>query len=287
MFTSLAIVLGLASMLAYGLANAFSQPLSKQLGPARIIFLRGITVSLVLAVACLPSYGNLAHHWGSLVEALAVGVVGYLPVLAFTHGLKVSRIGVVAPVAGSAPLVTILLAYCVLHTPIHALQWLAIGVVILANISVSINPRSWRNSKLLVLSSGIPFALVAAVGWGLFYFLLIYPTHALGPWLSALFAEIGVTVAAGLHVATTDKDLGLATAQRPSLVINGLLICVGTVAYTLGVHSYNQAIVITLSNSTAVVSTLLGVVLFREQLRKLEKLAGATMIIAIIVLSLA
>jgi drug/metabolite transporter (DMT)-like permease len=274
-------------MVSYGFGNAFSQPLAKRLGPAQVIFLRGVTICLVLAIASLPSYHFLNRHWGSLWEALGLGAAGYLPVLAYTHGLKVSKIGIISPIAGSAPLVTVLLAYFILHDNVNEVRWLAIAVIILANVAVSLNIRSWRNSNLLILSSGIPFALIAAVGWGLFYFILIYPTRAIGPWLAALFAELGVTIAAGIHLALAKKELAARQLWSPSIVVNGLLTCAGTVAFTIGVRSYNQAIVITLSNSVAVVSTLLGVVFFHERLRQSEILAGASMIMAIIVLSLA
>ena len=70
------------------------------------------------------------------------------------------------------------------------------------------------------LSSGIPFALIAAVGWGLFFFFLVYSVRALGPWVAAWVAEIGVTIAAGVHLALTRQKVALRGAVMPSMIAN-------------------------------------------------------------------
>lgn len=273
-------------MVGYSLANVFSQPLAKRVGSAQLLFLRGLTITLLLAVACLPEYHRLNHHWGSLLIALILGIAGYLPVLAFTHGVKVSRISIVTPIAGTATLFSVLLAYIFLHSSVSGLQWFAIALVILANILVSINIRDIRQSNVLQLSSGIPSGLTAALGWGVFFFLLIYPTRVLGPWLPALFVELGVTIAAVLHLVVSRQKIPLRAAYSPGVVLNGVAICIGTVAYTVGVHDYNIPIVVTLANSPALLSTFLGIRLFKEKLRPLELWAGAIMIAGVAIISL-
>jgi drug/metabolite transporter (DMT)-like permease len=272
-------------MLAYGFSNAQSKPLSQKFGSENLLFCRGITVSLVLAIASIPA---LKHSYPliAVLACIILGVAGYIPVLAFTHAIKTSRLGVVAPIAGTAPLVTVLLAFLFLNTPINPVQWLAICMVIFANLTVSINFKNWQESNVLQLSSGIPFAIMAALGWGLFYFFLIPSTKALGPWLSACLAEIGVTLAAGFHIWTKQKTLPIKASFDPGVVVNAFLLCIGTVAYTIGVDYYSIGIVAALSNSTAVISTLIGCFIFNEQLHAKEKIAAAIMITGITIICL-
>ncbi|HVQ43490.1 MAG TPA: DMT family transporter [Candidatus Saccharimonadia bacterium] len=286
MILPLSIALGLISMLAYGFANAYSQPLSKSLGAAQTLFLRGLTIVAILTIAALPSLMQ-PHSWVVMLATVALGVAGYLPVLAFTHGIKISRLGIVAPIAGTSPLITVLLAYIFLHTSIHTLQWVAIVVIIVANVAVSVDFKNWRQSNLLQRSSGIPYALIATVGWGLFYFFLVSVTTTLGPWLSALLVEIGVTVAAGVHLWLSRRPIPLRDALRTPVILNAALICTGTVAFTLGVRYFNVGIVAALSNSTALISALLGSFMFHERLTRLEKGAAAAMIVGVAIIALA
>lgn len=285
MVAFLSALLGLLSMLSYGWANALSKPLTQKLGPAQFLFLKGVGTSLILAVVAIPSYHYLSH-WTVVLEALALGLAGYIPVLAFMHAIRTSPLGMVAPVSGSAPLITVALSVGFLNVTLHKLQWLAIVIIIVANVIVSVDIRNWRQSRLLHKASGIPFALVAAIGWGLFYFFLIPITRVLGPWLASLLVEVGVTVAAGYHIKSTAKKSTFSDAWRPDILFNAVLTCAGTLAFAFGVKHYNVGIVAALSNSTALVTTLLGVLLYQERLHLKERLSALAMIASVAILSL-
>lgn len=280
-----AIFFGLLSMLGFGFSNAFSKPLAKKYGPANVIFLRGIIISLILLVPALFHLDKLSGHLDFALFAVLLGIAGYLPVLAFTHGIKISRLGIVAPIASTAPLFAVILAQIFLNSPINTGQWLAIFLIIFANVYISFDVRNWRESNMLKLSSGIPYAMVAAVGWGLWSFLIFYPTRSIGPYLAAFFAEFGVTIAAGFHVFQKSKAVDWGGLKDRSMIANGTLVCLGSLALTVGVSRANVAIVVTLSNSPAIISTLLGTYRFHEHLNLKEKLAGSLIILGVIILS--
>lgn|GEM_PF-615471 len=281
----LAILFGLLSMTGFSLANVSSQPLAKKLGNAQILFLRGITVVLVLAILAIPSIHN-AKNISQVAFSLFLGMAGYLPLLAFTHGIKVSRIGIVSPIAGCSPLVTVILAFAVLGVPIKSIQWVAIVLIILANVCVSINLKNFRDSNITKLTSGVPFALIAAFGWGLFFFALIYPSKAIGPWLTSFFVELGVVLAAGVHLLVSKQRTALRQALSPKIAGNGLCIAVGTIAFTVGVSRYNVGIVAALGNSVALLSTLLAAYFFKEKLTRAEMIVSGVMILGVILISL-
>lgn len=271
-------------MIAYSLANVSSQPLVRKLGSAQVLFYRGLTVSLVLAFACLPHYRDLTSL-PQAVFALLLGVAGYIPVLAFMQGLKVSRVGIVAPIGATSALVTVVLAFAFLNTPLSFVQWSAVALVVAANVAISINPKDLRSSNLMQLESGILYALIAAIGWGLFYFVLVYPTRSIGPWMAALFVELGVTIAAGTHIILSKQKISFGDSLAWPMIGSGLCIVIGTVTYTIGVYSYNVGIVAVLSNSTALASTLLAAYFFKEKLTRSEKIIAAIMILGVILVS--
>lgn len=280
------ILCGLLAMTGYGLANVYALPLAKRFGPARFLLLRGVVVCAMLLLVSIPSLHLLAH-WQATLVALAIGIFGYLPPLAFTHGIKASRVSIVAPIAGTAPLLTVVLSALILHTHLARVQWLGIAVIMLANIAVSMNFRSFRDSNILKLASGVPYALAAAVGWGLVYFLLVYPTRTLGPWVSALLLEFGLVLAAMVHLAFRHEPLGLSKAASKPLAANALMIALGTLGFTIGVKYFNVGLVAALANSTAVVSIIAATIVHGERLTRSEKILAAVMILGVILISIA
>jgi len=281
-----AIILGLLSMVGYGLANTYSLSIAKKVGSARLLFLRGLTTCSVLFLTAIPSLSK-ARDWRAVLATLLIGIFGYLPVLAFTQGIKVSRVSIVAPISGTSPFITVVLSALFIGTHLHTLQWTGIVLIVAANIAVSLNFKSLRSSNILQSASGIPFALAAALGWGLVFFMLIYPTRSLGPWLSAFMIEVGVMVAAGVHVCLRHEPWMLGEAKKGPMMANALLIVLGTLCYTVGVHSFNIGLVAALSNSTAIVSIGSATIVHREHLTRNEKILATLMGVGVILISLA
>ena len=69
------------------------------------------------------------------------------------------------------------------------------------------------------------------------------------------------------------------------IIFNSLLLCFGTVGYTVGVRYFNVGIVASLSNSVAIVSAIGATYLFHEHLTRKEKIAASFMIVGIVVLT--
>lgn len=273
-------------MFSYGLANTFTRPIIHRLGAARMLWVRGLAIVALLAVAALPAYAHLAN-WKAALAAVGIGVFGYLPPLAFSHGIKLSRISIVTPIASTAPLITVILSTVFLHTKLHGLQWWGIGVVVLANVLASVNFRSLRDSNILKMASGVPYALVASVGWGVVAFLLVYATRWLGPWIASLLLEVGVVLAAAVHVWLRREPFVPKEATRKDVMVNGALIALGTLSFTIGLRSFNVGLVATLGNSNAVVSIIAATLWHHEHLTRAEKYVAGLMVFGVVLVSLA
>lgn len=109
----------------------------------------------------------------------------------------------------------------------------------------------------------------------------------LGPLLllATLLVEVGVTIAAGIHTKLSNQNVRLKNALSLSVILNAVLIGLGTLAFTIGVRYYNIGIVAILSNSTALVATLLGIYLYHERLHTKERVAAVMMILGVAALS--
>jgi drug/metabolite transporter (DMT)-like permease len=177
------------------------------------------------------------------------------------------------------------MSFLFLGIVLHASQWVAVILIIVANIAVSVDVRNWRQSSLLKLSSGIPFALIAACGWGLYAFFLIPISQQIGPWLAALITELGVTTAAGLHIMFSAKKIKMNQLLNPKVVVNALLLFLGIVSFTVGAKYLNVGIVAALSGSTALVSMLIGLRFFKERLKLKDRISAIIMILSVAALA--
>lgn len=285
MTTIISIIFGLFSMIAYGVSNVLLRPLSEKLGSVQILFLRGVTIVLVLAVASLIDFQYFTN-WQQIIITVILGVLGYLPALAFTEAIKKAPIGIVAPVAGISPLITILLSFFLLKAALSPVQWIAISVVVISSIAITFNFNNFKKRGLVKISSGVMLAFAAAFGWGIFYFLLIIMTKNIGALFAAFLVELGVFIAAATHLLVIKKKINIKDSLQPAVIFNGILICIGTVAFTIGVRYFNIGIVTALSNSTALVASLLGVHLFKEHLTAKVRIAALIIIASIAVLSI-
>lgn len=283
MFTLLSLLLGLGSMLAYAYSNVQVKRLRQKFTAAQVICLRNVWAVLFLAVFALPTLSAM-NSFAWTFGALLLGLTGYAPLYAFMRAIKDTPVGIVSPIGGSSPLVAVLLSAVFLHTRLSAWQWVAALVVVTANMAMSFEIRSFRKFAAHPHATGILWSLLAAVGWGVFFFLLVPFADRLGARNAALLVEIGVLVAALIHMKFTDSLPPRRDVRRPAFIVNGILIAIGTLLFSIGVQSYSVPIIQILSNSTAFAASLFGYILFRERLGRRERIAGIVITIAVIAL---
>jgi drug/metabolite transporter (DMT)-like permease len=271
-------------MVAFGAGDAQSKLLGQRLGVRRMLFTTRLIMSLLLAAATIPNLPALAN-WRADLAALAIGLLGYIPVLAFMHGIRAGRVGLITPIAGSSPLITVLLSALFLHIPIHPGQWLAIVAIVAANALISLNFNNAEDSSLSHFRSGVTLALIAAILWGLVYFLIIFPTRVIGPAASALWIEVGVALASGAHLFIGREKPMLREVLNPHVWTNALIMTTGALAYTVGVAFFNIGIVAVLSNSSAIAAILVAAWFFRERLSRKEKILAGALVAGVALLS--
>lgn len=280
-FFSLSIGLGI--MFAYGLSSPLSKPLVKRYGPPQAAYLRGLTVAFAALITAIPFIPGI-HNWHMLPAAVALGIFGYFPLLSFFTALKKSPVGLVTPIAETSLLVIVLLSFSLLHLQIRPLQWLAIGLLIGASLTISLHPKhlSKRSAKLY---AGIPFAVMTSLGWGVYFFLLVPIAKELGPWVTTAVTETSLLLTATAYLRLKNRLPKFRHALSKDAVVPGLLIFSGSLLFSIGSKYANPEIFIPPSQSTAVVATVAGMLLYRERLRTRERLATAVMCFGVLLLS--
>ncbi len=282
----LGILFGLLAMLGYGISNSMTQVPVKAIGSKKTIFYRNATASLFLGLATLFFLSQTAISVEYVLIALGIAFLGYLPQLAYFRALKAGKVGVVSPISSSSVVFTVLFSMVFFNEALGAVQLAAIASIVLGIFLITANPRDWRNTDLLKTSSGVPYALVAGVLWGLVYFLLKIPVLVIGPILSGFLLEFGGMVLSGINLRVSKVPFGIPDAEiMKKLLIIGILGGMGTLFFNLGVQGSDVSIVAAVTFSWPMLAAIYAKYVYKEEMSLLQWAAAALILAGIIGLS--
>jgi bacterial/archaeal transporter family protein len=286
METSLGIIFGLISMLGFGMGNAIAKVPIQKIGSIKTIFYRNAIISILLFFV-LIFFGQAAvFSTKYILIAFLIAGIGYVPLLFFYKALNLGKIGIISPVANSSTIFTIIFSIIFFHESLSINQGLAIALIIFGVILISLNPRDLKNSHIFKISSGIPYALVTSILWGLVFFLWKIPVNVLGPILTVLIVEFGTMLCSATHIYVTKKDFKLPNKRMLKyLFFISLGGAIGGLAFNMGIQRANVSIVSPIAAAAPLIATLYGRVVFKEKLSKLQYLAIFIIILGITLVS--
>lgn len=247
---------GLSSALTYGIGDFLSGLASRQDSPLRVVALThplSAAVMLLLAWALgqpLPPAADL--WWGA-----AGGVVGLVGVLAFYRALALGPMGVVSVTAGALSAVVPVIVGVLGGEVLGVGGWLG-GLAILSGTALlGFSPRKTGSGH------GLPLALLAGVGFGLF-FVLLGQAKAPGVfWIlgaARLASSMLVIPVTARLVGLRPNSPGLILASAPGDILGNLF-------YLLAAQGGGLALGGLLSSLYPAFTTLCAVTLLREHLR--------------------
>lgn len=286
METTIGIFFAVIAMLGYGFGNALAKVPIQKIGSERTIFYRNAMVSILLLVIFLFFAHSATFSAKYILIAILIAIIGYIPLLFFYKALNIGKVGLVSPVANSSMAFTVLFSIIFFHESISFGQAGTIILIILGIILISLDPKDLKNSKLLKISSGLPYALVTSILWGLVFFLWKIPVSILGPILTSLVIEFGTMVCSVIYIYIVKKDF-----QRPDNKILKYILfmslggALGTLFFNMGIEKTNVSIVSPIASGAPLIATLYAKLVYKEKLSKLQYLAIIMIILGVILIS--
>lgn len=279
------VLFGLLAMIGFGMSNALSRIPSQNLGGIKTIFYRGIGVN-VLQFIILIFFFPSGITWFGMGMASAIAIASYLPIMFFYKGLNLGKVGLISPVANSSAIVTILLAVFIFKESLNSWQVISGILIVVGIILLSINFREIKNSHLFKISSGVPFALAACVGWGIFFFLLKYPVTLIGPILTSVIVEFFILVISALHLKATKADFSLPSGYAKYFIPIALFSVLGPLAYNFGIKTSAVSLVAMLYMANPLLATIYARIVYKEKLSIQQYAAICVIIIGVVGISL-
>ena len=258
--TAVVVALGLAAALTWGTADFAGGLATRRLDAFATVFLSQI-VGGILAASIAVVTGERFPATSDILWAVAAGAIGATGLAAFYRGLATGRIGVVAPVAGVLAAAIPVAVGSVLEGAPGPLKLAGFGAGFAAVALVSTSSGEGRH--------GIDLAVVAGIGFGLFYVLIDRVTEGFVFW--PLFWARLASVLLTLTIVTARR-----TSVRPSVqaarlvVIAGCLDLGGNALFVAASQLGRLDVASVLSSLYPVATVGLAALVLKERIRPIQ-----------------
>ena len=277
---------GLVAALCWGTSDWLSARSTKQNEVIEINF--GVQVasgSLAILLAIISDF----HLPGSntllrITLGSALMTAGYM---IFVKALSSGVVGIVVPIGNSYPLITVLLAIVLLGRA-FSLKEISAFLLIVAGASILAYEKNHRKIPLKELHKESMLAALAAVVWGLAYFVLD-PVVTKVTWQQlTVVSEVVITIIAILLLIIKYRSK-VAEAARHSLstpwpLLVGTTGTTGFAAVYLGSNRSGSVVIpIILTSCSSLIASVWGAIIDKEKIGAIKR-AGAVIIVAGIII---
>ncbi len=264
----MASLLALGGALSWGLGDFFGGLAARRIAVLTVLALSqaiglvGVALWVVLAGDPFPGVVEL------LPAALA-GLAVAIGLAALYRGLAIGAMGIVAPISAASPVVPLSVDAARGSVP-GVLQWLGVALVLTGIVTLSREQGSGGQR----IAAGAGLAVVAALGFGLFFVGLDAGADESAPWAVVAARSASVTFAVAAAVFVTRTSLCPPRALLPALVAIGVFDTGANVLVAYATTKGAAGIVAVLSALYPVVTVVLARVVLKEQLSISRRVGG-------------
>jgi drug/metabolite transporter (DMT)-like permease len=285
---NVALLLGLASALGYGITDYLAGIAGRAVGIWRSIFYGDLAAFIVLSAWLVRPCGEacaFASHRGAWIAALGAGLILFAAAALLTRGLTRGTLAVVAPVTASYGAIAALLSAA---TGERLSLRAGFGILVTACgvCLVSIPAGGRRAFRSHLHASGFGWAAGAALCYAVGFWLQgVFAVPTLGPftpvWLSYGLAVVTIP----MLMPVLGVRLALPRRQEWGPVLGtGLFSAAGNAALTMGQSTGQVAIVVVLSTLASAVTVLLSRLMDRATIAWHQWLAMSVIIAGLILI---
>ncbi|HEV2121913.1 MAG TPA: DMT family transporter [Chloroflexota bacterium] len=260
-----AVLLALGSALSWGTGDFISGLMSRRVALLSVLVLsQGAGLPLMALVALLR--GDLPQDFSFVPYAALASLFGQIGLASLFRGMAVGTISIVAPISATGAAIPVMVGLATGEQP-TPLQGAGIMLAIVGVMLASRDPDDTRSSFVVrpSSSSGLPYALLAALGFGLFYVTLGYAGRVDAVW--AVLVQRAVSLPLLLAaVAVARPNLAVGWHSAGVLVIAGALDAAANVLYAAANAAGLGGLAAVLASVYPVITVALAAGFLRERL---------------------
>ncbi len=274
-----AIFFAIAAMLAWGVADYGFAIAARRVGIVKtnIYFL----VFTVIIFAILSTHFSLGVvTYGSVLTIIVLGAFVALGNLSFAKGLRSGNVSIITPIASTWVIITVLLSLLLLKEPLTLLELLGATAIIVGAVLTSFKLNDLRKARLKGISEGFPFAILTAVSWGVYYYMMGTFALKVGWFQAAFLYNIPAMSFVALFGLATKRSISFPKVPLVFLILGlGVLNTIGILGYNLSVTYGYIALTAPITSAAVIVAVVMALALLRERPER-NQLLGIALVIA-------
>lgn len=269
--------------MCWGLADFLGGLQSRRHAVATVLLVSEVA-GLGPVVLYVALSGAAAPAWVHLWPAAAGGAAGVVALGAFYRALATGTMSIVAPISATGAIVPLAVGIADGDRP-GALRLAGIAAALLGVVLAARELGADERPRAGGVSGSVALALVAALGFGLFFVGLRSAASASVPW-AMLVARASAVPLVALAVLGTRAPLRLGRSVLPALAVVGLLDVSANGLYALATTHGLLSVVSVLGSLYPVTTVLLARLVLHERVRRTQEvgiltvLAGVALIAA-------
>jgi drug/metabolite transporter (DMT)-like permease len=219
-----AIVLALGASLSWGLGDFFGPLFGRRLGVLRtLVYVQLGGLAAIVVIVVLRGQGPKD---AVALLAIPAAVSGTLGLYAYYRGIGVGAVSIVSPIASVSAVVPVGVGIASGESP-SAWQ---LGGIACALLGVFLAAREPRSAGEMRLAAGVGLAILAAIGWGV-YFPFMHAAGNADYWWASLIFRIVSTIVILVAVAVRRPELRVSRRVLPWLALVGVGDMFGNLFY--------------------------------------------------------
>ncbi|MDX1659032.1 MAG: EamA family transporter [Nitriliruptorales bacterium] len=264
----MSIFLALTAAVSWGTSDFLGGLAGRRAGDDSVLSILFVTQAMGFVptlIAALLVAGEVTS--GDVLIGAVAGLVGMAGVAALYRGLRIGKMGVVAPITGAVAAAIPVVASVVQGEIPSVLTWAGIALALLAIVLVSADRTTSEEPATGNMPPGLAEAIGAGLGFGLIFLLLDLTTPGSGLWPLIVLRGIG-TVLVALAAVVVGQRLTAPVGTGRTLVGVALFDSLATITYLFATREGLLAVVAVIASLYPVATVVWARVAIDEQLAR-------------------
>ena len=281
---SYGVLFGIIAMIGWGLADFFAAIAVRKAGTFTVYFWSAL-LSVLFFLPLAPFFGIPVLSWTAVAMLLFASLLSVISWLAFYKGFQVGKVSVVSPIALSWPAITVILSITLLKESLTFIQASGVAFAIAGGVMASFRLSDLGKLNFSSPSSGVKYALIAALGWGIYFIPVDVLVETYG-WFIPLFLIHAISAGYILaYSGATQRNMRFPMGLGKLLLLIAGFNVFAYMSYGLGITSEHTAVVAPIIAAAPAVTILLARRYFNEALELNQKAGIMSILLGLVLLS--
>lgn len=286
MSLSIGVIFGIIAMLGWGTADFFVAIAVRKTSVFKT-FIWSQIIGAVLLLLIFSMFFKLPilslPAIGIILIATFLYTVAYF---AFYKGLQVGKVSIISPVAACWAVVTVILSLIFLGETLTPIKALGASLAILGAVLTSFRLHDLLGLRLKNLTAGVGYAIIAVIGWGIYFVFVDVLVSEFSWFLPMLFVKIVSVFYLLTYSGIKRENFSFPKNVLPFIILIGALEVIAYLCYGFGVTSEYTAIMASIAAAFPMITIILARIFFKETLEINQKIGIVSILTGLVLLSL-